>query len=63
VQRRAAKNEIKGEGNMQEAGRGVRRENGGKDYMNGRKTKIKKFGITKCQEQHNMEGRANLVNK
>jgi hypothetical protein len=29
---------MKGEGNMQEAEHGVRRENGGKDYMNERKT-------------------------
>jgi len=43
VTRRAARNEIKVEGNMPEAERGVRRENGGNDHMNERKTKIKIF--------------------
>ena len=43
VTRRAARNEIKVEGNMPEAERDVRRENGGNDHVNERKTEIKKF--------------------
>jgi len=47
VTKRATRNEMKVEGNMPEAERGVRREKGGNDYMNERKTKIKKFRTNK----------------